>query len=284
MKIGFVGAGKVGFTLGKYFKNKGLEVIGYYSRNRKSAREAADFTGAREYETIGQIVKDCQILFLTVPDGAIEELWRVIKNLDIQGKIICHCSGALTSEVFEGIEQRGAYGYSVHPFFAINSKLNSYKALSQAFFTIEGDEKHANLLMDLIKKMGNPAHGISSREKIKYHGAAVFLSNHVTALAHVGSKILKDCGFDDKMIQMALNTLFLNQSKSIAEKGMVESLTGPVERNDLATVHKHLECLDEKESRLYSYLSEQLIEIAREKHAGSNYSEMEVLLKKTMEK
>ena len=38
MKIGFVGAGKVGFTLGKYFQSKGISVVGYFSKNIASAK------------------------------------------------------------------------------------------------------------------------------------------------------------------------------------------------------------------------------------------------------
>jgi predicted dinucleotide-binding enzyme len=47
MKIGFIGAGKVGFSLGKYFCEHGLDVIGYFSRNPQSALQAAEFTGTR---------------------------------------------------------------------------------------------------------------------------------------------------------------------------------------------------------------------------------------------
>ena len=37
MKVGFIGAGKAGFSLGKYFKEKGLSVSGYYSIPEKDA-------------------------------------------------------------------------------------------------------------------------------------------------------------------------------------------------------------------------------------------------------
>ena len=37
MQIGFIGAGKVGVSLGKYFKEKGRNVGGYYSLTRASA-------------------------------------------------------------------------------------------------------------------------------------------------------------------------------------------------------------------------------------------------------
>ena len=47
MKIGFIGAGRVGFTLGKYFCEHGVEVAGYYSRNIQSAQEAAEFTNSQ---------------------------------------------------------------------------------------------------------------------------------------------------------------------------------------------------------------------------------------------
>ena len=43
-KIGFIGAGRVGVGLGAYFLSKGLQVIGYASRNPVSAEKAAEIT------------------------------------------------------------------------------------------------------------------------------------------------------------------------------------------------------------------------------------------------
>ena len=44
MKFGFIGAGKVGFSLGKYLAVKGQELTGYYSEINEDAIEAAQFT------------------------------------------------------------------------------------------------------------------------------------------------------------------------------------------------------------------------------------------------
>ncbi|MCL2835736.1 MAG: NAD(P)-binding domain-containing protein, partial [Defluviitaleaceae bacterium] len=142
MKIGFIGAGKVGFTLGKYLRDRGADVTGYYSRNPGSAKEAAIFTGTRCFGSLEIILSENDILFLTVPDTAIKPIWDSLKKMPVHGKIICHCSGALSSGVFNGIEERQAFGYSIHPFSAISSKLTSYKTISNAFFTLEGSEKH----------------------------------------------------------------------------------------------------------------------------------------------
>jgi len=284
MKVGFVGAGKVGVTLGKYFKDRGIDVAGYYSRNPDSAKEAANFTQAKLFTSLGAVLSESDMLFLSVPDTAIKPIWDSLKTLPVQDKIICHCSGALSSSVFDGIEDRQAFGYSIHPFFAVSSKFTSHQTMNQAFFTLEGSEKHLQSVKRFIEQLGNRVHIISESEKIKYHTAAVFLSNHVAALTHTGCKMLRDCGFDQEMLSIALKTLFFSNCERIAEAGIVKTLTGPVERNDLSTVKKHLDCLDGNEKILYACLSAQLVEIAKEKHKDNDYSAIELMINEEREK
>ena len=277
-KIGFVGAGKAGFTLGKYFKERGACVTGYFSRNKESAKEAAFFTGTKQFAAIEQVLEANDVLFLTVPDAAIETIWSDIKKMQIRNKIICHCSGVLSSEVFDGINQMQAFGYSVHPLFAIHSKQNSYKEMAQVLFSIEGDEKYIFDLKTFIEQMGNHVSIIKTQQKVKYHAAAVFLSNHIAALAHVGCKLFQECGFEKEITDIALKTLFAGYCEAITLEGPVKTLTGPIERNDLSTVEKHLKYLDENERKLYALLSKQLIDIAKEKNAEMDYSAMELLI------
>ena len=134
MKIGFIGAGRVGFTLGKYFCEHGVEVAGYYSRNIQSAKEAAEFTHSRVYDVPAKLLEACDILFLTVPDGIIPQIYRELCQESIRGKILCHASGAAAAgETFPDIEARGACGYSVHPLFAVSDKYHSYRELTDVF-------------------------------------------------------------------------------------------------------------------------------------------------------
>ena len=80
MKFGFIGAGKVGFSLGKYLADNNQNVVGYYSIINEEAIEAAKFTGSKYYENMEQLVEDSEVLFLTVPDGQIENLWNQLKS------------------------------------------------------------------------------------------------------------------------------------------------------------------------------------------------------------
>ncbi len=279
MRIGFIGAGKVGFTLGKYFTVHNADVSGYYSKSETSAKAAAEFTHTRYYLSLNEIINDSDALFLTCPDGEIENVWNSIKRYSLTGKVICHCSGALSCAVFSEISQMGAFGYSIHPFFAISSKENSYKEISKAYITIEGDEKYLNYWETFFAKMGNSVKIISGEKKVLYHSAAVFASNLICALFEESIKLLKDCGFDEEQAREAVSPIFLNNAASLVKMGAVKALTGPVERNDAATVQKHLEVLSGDEKRIYRLLSGVLTDIAKIKNPDNNYDELRGLLK-----
>lgn len=278
MKIGFIGAGKVGFSLGKYFSEHSLNVIGYYSRNPRSAIQAAEFTDTMYFNNIESIVEASDTLFLTVPDGAIKELWDYIDKLSIKNKIICHCSGLLSSSVFSNIDSHEAYGYSVHPLLGISDKLKSHEQLSRAFFTIEGSEDHLEDMQNMFKHLGNSIQVIQPENKAVYHSAAVFASNLMVALAQTSIDLLKSCGFNEHDANLALNTLMLGNIKNVIRQGTVEALTGPIERCDVQTVSQHLSCLDGDNRELYVLLSRKLIDIAKRKKANCNYDKLEKMM------
>lgn len=276
--IGFIGAGRVGFTLGRYFVENGLNVSGYYSRTYEHAVSASQFTDSKSYKTIDELIAASSIIFITVNDSQIQTVWELCKKSDLTNKILCHCSGAMTASVFSGIEQTKAYGYSVHLLFSFNDKYNSYKEISKAFFTVEGDENHIDYVTDIIKKTGNEYVVIDGTNKDKYHGAAVFVSNLVIGLFHSGKKLLMDCGFCDEQAQKALIPLFINNAANLLCVGESSALTGPVDRNDLDTVKKNINCLDDDYKDIYVKLSRQLVEIAKNKYRDADYSQMEKLL------
>ena len=69
MKIGFIGAGKMGFILGKHFsscKDESIKLLGYYSRNCESAKEAAKFTDTNYYANVTDLVNDSDAIFITI--------------------------------------------------------------------------------------------------------------------------------------------------------------------------------------------------------------------------
>ncbi|MCD8018773.1 MAG: DUF2520 domain-containing protein [Clostridiales bacterium] len=280
MNAGIIGAGKVGCSLGKYFVYHGLSLSGFFDVDPESARTAADFVGADSEEKLEELVKKSDVLFLTVPDGLITNVWNQIKDLPVEGKFICHCSGALSAEeAFPDIKDRGAFGYSVHPLFAVSDRFHSYKELEHAYFTIEGDEQHLDDVRTMFMSFGNPVRLIQAKDKVKYHCAAAICSNQVIALIQESLDLMADCGFDEESALAALKPLISGNVNKVLESGTVASLTGPVERCDVKTVQKHLDCLNEEDQMLYRLLSKRLTAIGKRKNPSRDYGSLEKMLK-----
>ena len=278
IKFGFIGAGKVGFSLGKYLKENSIDISGYYSKSQHSSKEAAIFTNTRQYNNLEDLIKNSDAIFITTPDNQIADVWNEVKKLPIKEKLICHCSGSISSEVFSNINNHGAYGYSIHPMFAISDKYNSYKNLSQAFITIEGHEKHIEYFKQLFSYLGNDVGVINKENKALYHAASVTVSNLVLGLINNGVNYLKECGFSDEMAIKALYPLIEFNLKNIKEKGTINSLTGPVERGDLGTIINHFSVLREEDKELYRLLSKNILKIAKVKNSDKNYRNLEEYL------
>lgn len=304
MKVGFIGAGKVGFSLGKYFKTHNVDVVGYYSRNPQSAEEAADFTGTKTFDTMKQLAEVSDVLFLTVPDGKIAEVWYQMKDYDLNGKIVTHCSGALTSNVLDGAGSKGAYAYSSHPLLAVSDKYESYKDIGDALFTIEGNTEKMDVMCGLFNFCGNRTQQMRAENKVLYHTAASVASNFMVTLADVAGEMLRECGFSEEDSRDAMAPLMMDNMRSILDRGPEKSLTGPIERADSETVKGHLAaiaatvsstesgadageaggrfrgtaCISDT-AELYRVLARRTIKLAKRKHPDRDYTEMEEILR-----
>ncbi|HOC32976.1 MAG: DUF2520 domain-containing protein [Ruminococcus flavefaciens] len=279
MKIGFIGAGKVGVSLGKYFSENGMEISGYFSRTERSAREAAEFTGSELFLSPEQLIIGSDAVFLTVTDGAIKDTYLSLPKELLKGKQLCHCSGAMSAEeAFPNISDFGAKGTSIHPLFPISSKTESYMELRNAFFCIEGG--CAAEWSAILSDMGNPTRIITSDIKNRYHAACSVASNLVCGLMAESAELLEQCGFTEEEALSALEPLAMSNMKRIFTVGPTAALTGPVERNDVSTIKKHIACINGgNDSDIYRAVSKKLTEMAKERHPQADYTEMEKLLR-----
>ena len=272
MNTGFIGAGKVGCSLGKYLSQK-YEISGFFSRNSVSAEKASEIAGGNAFESPAQLAENSDIIFLTVPDGLIAETWEKYKEL-FCGKIICHCSGTLSSEIFEDSQVYNVKTCSVHMFQAVSDKENSWKLLKNSVFTVEGNARQT--LKNMLVSLGNEVQEIDADKKTLYHLSAVFSSNLVTGLLYSAEKMLEQCGFSEQTAEKAICSIALGNISNINKQGIVNSLTGCVERNDTETLVRHLAELEKinREREIYRLISKSLTEIAEQKHPETSFEQM----------
>lgn len=283
MRIGFIGAGKAGCSLGKYFSSKAQQadilVTGYYSLIEEEARWAATFTDSLCYKKVEELIVASDTIILSTPDGAIKNVWDSIEKQDIEGKVFCHLSGSLSSDVFSGIEEYGAYSISIHPMFAFSDKESVYQQLNEVSFTLEGFSEAVTMWKDVLHALGNEAIEIPKEVKPMYHAAASLLSNHVIAVLNAGYQMLEKCGFTEEEARRFSRVLVRNNVDHVIEVGSVNALTGPIERGDVATVKKHLDVMGSDVDSLYRACGNVLIDIAKVKNPDRDYENITELLR-----
>ena len=281
MKIGIIGAGKVGCSLGRYFVEQGLGVSGYSSKTKESVETAATFTNTRAYDSLYQLVSENNLIFITTPDDCISEVWAQIVQYDYneKNKIICHFSGSLSSDVFLNREKRGFYACSFHPMYAFSDKFTSYKQLNQVMFTAEGDKEALAELCPLLERLGNPVFVIKGKKKERYHAAASLISNMMIGLYQMGIDMLVDCGFSETEARSLVKPLVEGNIQHLLGTSPEQALTGPIERGDVETIKKHLAQLTDRERHVYVGLGRTLTEVAERKNPHKDYAVIEELLR-----
>lgn len=287
MRIGFIGAGRVGCSIGKYLKESAgdWQIEGYYSRSTESAKEAAVFTDSRVIDQVELLAQMAEVIFVTTPDDVIADIWQQLCSCgtSLEGKLVVHCSGSLASTVFADAGERGATAASLHPFYAVSDRYHSYETLAEALFTLEGSGERLEELEELLRISGLTIQRIDAASKTAYHAAASVGSNLMVGLAELAIGLLVDCGFDREHARMALRPLMQGNLNAIMEKDTVDALTGPAERADVETVNGHLQALTGEDREIYRLLTKKIVGIAKQKNPERDYEPMEACLSKRTE-
>ena len=147
------------------------------------------------------------------------------------------------------------------------------------FFSLEGSQVFLEKVGKLFKNTGNPVCVLEKENKVKYHAAASLVSNHMLSLLDTGVSLLEEIGYEREDGYKVFAPLVENNLLGALRSSVEKSLTGPIERGDINTIEKHLECLDGYSKKVYKLLGENVLEIAKRKNSQKEYAEMERIIK-----
>lgn len=283
MKIGFIGAGRAGCSLGKYLSDHGhlwenTVVTGFYSLQKQDAKWAADFTASSCFADLKSVVDASDTIVISTPDGAIKTVWDTLQQYELRGKIVCHLSGSLSSDVFSNSGNLGVYPISIHPLFAFSDRESTHQQLHEVSFTLEGHDYALLAWEQLFSALGNPTVRIQKEQKAKYHCAASLLSNNILAILQTGYDLLSECGFTEEEARLFSASLVRGNIEHAILDGCCAALTGPIERGDIGTVRSHLAILDQEKQALYKTCGRKLLQISAEKHPGQDTAKLQSIL------
>lgn len=258
--IGFIGAGRLAASLAAALRGAGYPVSAMASHHAESARQLAASVSCNA-TTPGAVAQSCDLVFLTVPDAHIAPLaaslpWR-------PGQAVTHCSGALARSVLGPASARGALTSCIHPLQSFPSRTPEASRFQGIHCGIEAPDPLGRYLQTLTRALGATPFSLEGVDRRLYHSAAVFMSNHVVALASAATRLWSLAGLPEDSARTALAPLLLSATANVANLPLRHALTGPVARGDSQTIEGHLRALESNPDlrALYRALSAELLHL-----------------------
>ncbi len=269
MRIGIIGAGRVGISLGHALQRKGFQVIAVSDMTGRNA-----FDKARRY--LGEdvlyttdnmaVVEVSDIIAITTQDGFIKDVAMEIaeKGKNLRGKLFFHTSGAHSSSILKALDEKGAILGSLHPLQTFPDIDSAIHVLPGTYIFIEGTAHALPQLEILGKSIGFTTVPIDGESKVYYHLSAVFVCNLLCALLYASEGIMTKINIGlEPFFPIIRATL-----ENIETKGPLMSLTGPMVRGDAGTVEDHIRAMADMElhRRIYKALSLSALDMVRRRN------------------
>lgn len=261
--LGFIGSGRLAAALAAGLQSAGYPVTHLASRDMESANVLAGFLGpeASAVSSVAEVAAACDVVFLAVPDVAIGPVCESVR-WEKRHHVI-HCSGALTLGVLEPVVAAGGIAGCLHPIQTFPSRVPQPERFAGAYCGVEGDSSPSFDAEQAVAALGATPFRLEGIDRTAYHAAAVFMSNHVVALASAAFRTWERAGLPSELARPALAPLMSAAAANVAGMELADALTGPVRRGDIATVEGHLSTLsaDPALAALYRQLSAELLRL-----------------------
>lgn len=249
MKVSILGAGKAGKTIGFLLRKAGYKIEAVVTQNIKHSKQAVKFIRAGLPSTSIDTCNNSDLIILAAPDDKIETMLNSLKT----NAIVLNISGVHSTKT------------SFHPLMSFADPKLAAKNFRGTFCFLESPASYEKKISKLIKDIGGIPVKIKG-DKAMYHAACVFSSNYLVALLYTSVQMLKKIGVSEKTAFKSILKLSYRTLENVDSLGVVNALTGPIERGDSITIKKHIQSLKRRTPKflnLYKELARITCEIAR---------------------
>ena len=211
MRVGVVGAGRLGTALAGALLEAGVAVDGPMGR--------------------GEVPRGCDAIVLCVPDAEIGSAAATVAGA---APVVGHTSGATP---LSAVAPAGVAAFGLHPLQTFAANSTGLDAFAGAGCAIAGSTAEAlAFAADLARTLGMTPFEIDDEGRAAYHAAASVASNFLVTLQAAAERIAAGAGLEPVEARGLLVPLLRRTVDNIAELGPDGALTGPVARGDEATV------------------------------------------------
>lgn len=268
LRLGFIGAGRLGTALAWSFARCGLAVVAVASRSRKSAQNLAAPIAGCSLASQQEVADGSDLVFITTNDDSIAATadavrWRA-------GSAVVHCSGATELAALAKAAADGAMTGGFHPLQTFGDPEAAVRSLPGCTITIEASEPLDEILVRLAARLACRVNRLPPGARGLYHAAGGYASQFINVLLREGSRIWQSWGASEADAVRALLPLVRGTLASIEGAGLAEGMSGPVSRGDVDSVAKHVDALarlDPEVLALYRELCSRTIALGIERGA-----------------
>lgn len=249
--IGFVGAGRAGTALALALSEAGYPITAVYSLTREHAMFVARSTGAATCAHPADVARLSEVLFLTVPDGAISAVTREIVSRAgfMPGGAVLHCSGSLPLSVLDEAVGAGTLTGVFHPLQAL-AGARSASLLRGSYVGVTAGPELLPVLRAMVADLGATPLELADIDGVPYHIAAVLAANYTLVLLSAAAGLMRSAGVGADSALPALLPLAHGSLANLEHSAGADGLTGPAIRGDSETVTRHLAYLREHDAQL----------------------------------
>ncbi|MDA0563552.1 DUF2520 domain-containing protein [Streptomonospora sp. S1-112] len=239
LRVGVVGAGRVGSALGAALARAGHEVVAASGVSERSRRLAETRLPDARITDPSDVVDSADLVLLTVPDDDLEPLVRglVETGADVTGTFLVHTSGAHGYQVLAPATAVGALPLALHPVMTFTGRDEDVERLASASFGVTAPDTLRPIAEALVVEMGAEPVWIPEEHRTLYHTALAGGANHLVTLVAESAALLGAAGVDNPA--RLLGPLLGAALDNALRLGM-DGLSGPVLRGDTATVAAHI--------------------------------------------
>lgn len=241
VRIGFVGAGRLGQALALALQREGQPVAAVASARAASAQAMAAALGCRAVDAQA-VVNACDLVFVTTPDAAIAPVVRALRWRP--GVAVVHCSGA--TDVDEALGPAAAQGAGVggfHPMQTFADPEAAARSLRGCTVTVEARDPALDAtLVGLADALGCPVNRLPPGMRALPRRGGLRLAVHQRAAGRRRARVVQ-LGASEADAARALLPLARGTLAAIERAGIAGGMPGPVSRGDVHTVAQHAQAL-----------------------------------------
>jgi predicted short-subunit dehydrogenase-like oxidoreductase (DUF2520 family) len=243
-RVAIVGPGRLGGLLAAACVRAGHPVVAVAGGSEDARAAFAErVAGCRVVGTPAEAAARAELVLLTVPDDAIEEVADGLARADAvaDGHRIVHLAGAHGTAPLRRVALTGARVAACHPAMTVPRGASDPDLLVGAAWAVTCASEDLGWAEELVRDLGGDPQRIAEEDRVLYHAALALGANALGAAVVTARRLLLAARVADPVAFLA--PLAHASVDAVLALG-VEALTGPVVRADLGTVGAHLDAVE----------------------------------------